>query len=300
MAKTRREPNAYANKEPGVFYLVLHGEIAIFDSNNPDGGLTIYTPDIPEHVYMAGPWLGEERVQRGVGLELVGLQMKEEGTAMIQDLAQNFLVFWGGMPRPVSTYMEIRVRRPNKIWPCMVLPLQKDAVSQLSGVSVVLPDGANYPPSIAQCTVFEYDLESGAQPRLQQSAGPKPTIFSDWCAGKNAALGSCSLHVYAEGDSVETQAHAEASFQLALRILGADNGVLNATKNTMQTPTSKPDFLAEEEYSYSLAGRIQSLRGLPSASIERRGIKSLPAFSVPFPPGDKNDEYTCGNIAMIP
>src|SRR4051794_32007098 len=56
-----------------TFYLVLHGEIAIFDSCKPEDHISLYTPDILEHVFMAGAWLGEQRIPACATLNLTGV-----------------------------------------------------------------------------------------------------------------------------------------------------------------------------------------------------------------------------------
>src|SRR5689334_15580453 len=86
---------------------VLHGEIAIFDNPLKDT-IYVYTPDIPEHVHMAGPWMGEQRIPRGLTLELTGVK---PGKDKIENYYQQFLVLKGGRPSGESAYTQIRVPR---------------------------------------------------------------------------------------------------------------------------------------------------------------------------------------------
>jgi hypothetical protein len=283
-----------------TFYLVLHGEIAIFDGGED---ISVYTPHIAEHVMMAGPWIGEARIPGGVTLKLTGV---DKGGDTMKNHASQSLVFRGGTPCPLSSYYEIRVPRPQKIYPCSLRELDATSVTIYNpGVSIVLSDNNKYPPYIAQCTVFEYSIQDPSQLTLIPVLGPAP-LFPPWSAGQNADNGSYSMHVWAESDSPEDILHAQDSFGLAAQVLGA-SAKLAAKPNSPAKFVDTPKYLDFEEISYSLAGRVQALRGITSPSKEASGKRGLPGFSNPVPSAHRkhlldilfNDEYTCGNIAMI-
>jgi hypothetical protein len=173
------------------------------------------------------------------------------------------------------------------------MPLDPGSVTVTSGATV-FPPGQD-PPKISLCTVLEYLTIDGEKPRLQQIAGPKPAVFSDWCAGQSSENSSCSLHVYAESDGVESPHHAETSFELAMAMFGA-KVQLKAAVASGGTIADKPDDLSEDEVRYTLADRINSLRGV---IIGAGSTSRLPAFSASL--GSQiQDEYTCGQLGMIP
>lgn len=278
-------------------YLVLHGEIAIFDDGGDgDFPISIYTPQMQEHVYMAGPWLGEERIPQGTSLQLMGV---ESGEDYIEDHADKFLVFQGAEPEPSSTYLQIYLPRPYKITPVRLNALTANSVKLFgpSNVSVVLPEGGSFPPNISKCTVFEYQLSSTSAPEFSLVSSPAMAFDSDWSAGQNSSTGAFSLHLYAESDAEETDPHhAEESFFQSAKILGA-NVQLFASQNKNGPPTDVPAYLAQEEVSYTLAERIIEMRKLTSG--DRSHLDRLPRFTLPKRVGIFNDLFTCGSLAMI-
>ena len=56
-------------KKKKLLYLVLHGEMVIVDDPADSSNLTILIPNVPGHVVMAGPWLGERKLFQGDSLQ---------------------------------------------------------------------------------------------------------------------------------------------------------------------------------------------------------------------------------------
>jgi hypothetical protein len=282
-----------------AMYLVLHGELAIFDNpKNPH--IDIYAPEIMEHVYMAGPWLGEQRIPRGTTLTLTGV---ETGTDSLGKYADSFLIFRGVTPIPVNASIALRVPRPRKITPLSLNRLEANSVTvdPASNVTVLLPPKATFPPHLAQCCVFEYNVRPGEKPKLQQVGGTVPEVDQDWCAGKKRKNGSFSLHVFAESDGTESKAaHAEHSFKSAAELLGF-SATLIARKKEAGAPTTAPSDLWPGEISISLATRVDLLRkfiGSIDGGSRIEGVRSV----IDQIPHDVilNDFFTCGPIGGMP
>jgi hypothetical protein len=282
-----------------AMYLVLHGELAIFD-NPKNPYIDIYAPEIAEHVYMAGPWLGEQRIQRGTTLTLTGVK---GGTDSLGRLAGSFLIFRGVTPMPVNASIALRVARPRKITPLSLNRLQEDSVTvdPASKVTVLLPPNAKFPPHLAQCCVFEYCVRPGANPKLEQVGGTTPEVEQDWCAGKKRRNGSFSLHVFAESDGTECKpAHAEHSFQRATELLGF-NATLIAMPKQAGEPTTAPSDLWPGEIAISLAARVKLLRKFMASIDGRSRIEEIRSVIDQVPPDFiLNDFFTCGPVGGMP
>lgn len=282
-----------------AMYLVLHGELAIFD-NPKNPYIDIYAPEIAEHVYMAGPWLGEQRIPRGTTLALTGVK---SGTDSLGGLAGSFLIFRGVTPMPVNASFALRAPRPRKITPLSLNRLHKDSVTvdPASKVTVLLPPNATFPPHLAQCCVFEYCVQTDATPKLEQVGGTPPEVVQDWSAGKKRRNGSFSLHVFAESDGTENEAaHAEHSFQRAAELLGF-GATLIAKKKEAGELTTPPSDLWPGEIAISLAARIVLLRKFIGSIDGRSRVEQIRAV-IDQVPGeiDFNDSFTCGPIGGIP
>jgi hypothetical protein len=285
----QRESNGSAST---TLYLVLHGAIGIFESSSGDYPITIYAPPIREHVYMAGPWLGEQRIPSSLTLQLTGVTAGNDSMA---NYAMDFVVFQGGAAHPELSCLNIQLPQPAKIYSSLYQTLTPGAVNLVS----LLPPGSS-PSKITQCVVFEYDMDGGSLvPYLKQIAGDSLETDLQWVAGQNPITGngSYSLHLYAESDAVELGSdHAVKAFQLTAATLGV-SAALSTTRVDPAVGTV-PANLAPEEVSYTLASRIAELRTLTKAANSSMPQKSR-RFSLPPHGGRRNNNYTCGTVAMI-
>src|ERR1017187_80506 len=287
--KTNLENKSVAS-DSGTLYMVLHGELAIFDGTSngkPSDYICVYAPDLIEHVYMAGPWMGEQRIPRGTTLELTGVL---GGADTIANYKDRYLVFQGGRCNPASSYMEIRLPRPRRIWPANLTALVSGLVTVTTpGVSIAPPKGMNYSPNIAMCCVFEYAIDGQAWPRLNCIAGPPMDTSPAWGAGKRAN-NSYSLHLFAEGDAIENVLHTQRSFSLAAQILGATATLASYDKKPGPTLTVPSDLLGDET-SMTLAARIQRMGPTAPTPIGKiNKVNNEYEF---------HNEYVCGHIAML-
>src|ERR1019366_9067901 len=237
-----------------------------------------------EHVYMAGPWIGEQHIPRGTTLELTGVL---GGADTIANYKDRYLVLQGGRCNPKLSFMEIRLPRPRRIWPASLTALISGQVTVTTpGVSIAPPAGMNYSPCIAMCCVFEYAIDGQAWPHLKWIAGPPMDTTPAWGAGKRTN-NSYSLHLFAEGDAIENVLHTQRSFSLAAQILGATATLTSYTKKPGPAVTVPSDLLAEET-SMTLAARIQRMGPTAPTPIEKVNNEY-----------DVNNEYVCGNLAML-
>jgi hypothetical protein len=284
-----------------TFYLVLHGEIAIYDGEGES--ISIFTPPMPEHVYMAGPWLGEERIPEGLTLQLTGVN-EMIGTDLLRNYPDQFVIFQGGRLNPAGSYLEIRAPRPVKIHPCGLTPLFDYSITLDGppGVSLLLPKGSTFPPFIAECCVLEYQISEGVKqpPALELVTGPDPTVQATWIGGQNSLTRGFSMHIYTESDATEKEEHAAASFHSAAAILGA-SAQMDPTQRTVGPDNPRLDFLAPEEISYTLPARIRELRGLTAEQPQNGKFRTLKRFTLPTPKAAFfNDMFTCGHVGMVP
>ncbi|HTX35195.1 MAG TPA: hypothetical protein VME43_09240 [Bryobacteraceae bacterium] len=248
-----------------------------------------------EHVYMAGPWLGEQRIPNSLTLRLDGVL--SSGRESMADHADEFVVFKGGVANPSLSCLEIRLPRPKCITSTLFQGLANNAITFAPGsVSLLGP-----PAKMTQCCVFEYAVSPKDQfvPRLTLIGGPTLGTDPQWIAGQNPTTGSgaYSLHVYAEADAVENSPdHPAMVFYLAAGILGAA-AQLRPAQTKPQAASSLPANLAPEEATYTLESRIEQMRSL-TAATDHKPFSEIKRFTLPKL-HVLNDLFTCGNIVMI-
>jgi hypothetical protein len=297
------EPNEQQN-ETGrgsqTCYLVLHGGIAIFETARDVLPISIFAPFMPEHVYMAGPWLGEQRIPNPITLQLTGVD-PTSGCDSMANHPDNFVVFQGGTANPSSSCLEIRLPRPVNITSHLAHELNAQSIKLdgPSGVSLLLPQGSTFPPLMSDCSVFEYALDgSGAIPRLERVGGLQPGDTPQWIAKRNAVTGAFSLHVYAETDADDVDGgHSEETFGSSADTLGIQ-AELKARQTRPAPAQPAPIYLAPEEVIYTLADRIQQLRSIVGTSLHEPPFQEILRFTLPERPLENNN-FTCGNVARV-
>jgi len=294
---TNMETENRGCEQPHSVYVVLHGELAIFDATTRSGQspyIDVYAPSMTEHVYLAGPWLGEQHIPTGTILTLDGVQAGQDSLA---NYASSFLVLKGVNPFPTDFHMALRLPRPKQFIPRCLNQLDKESVTINSyGVSILLPD-ASSSPVIAECCVLKYALTDGVTPALRITGGTTPDIDFKW-TGLKKKSGSYCLHVFAEGDAVEKSAeHAAQAFRLAAKLLGVNASLVPKKRNPQAQ--SSIDELWDGETSTPLGLRVIAMRDFVSEVENPTGQARLPGPNIISSP-ERNDSFTCGPISGIP
>lgn len=279
-------------------YLVLHGEFAIYDDLNPDGGIDVYAPNMPEHTYMAGPWLGEQHIPIGTALTLEGV---DSGADLLSNHKDLCLIFKGAAPFPGKAYFAMRLPRPAMIFPLSLTQLFEDSVSGVAAlgqgsVSILLPMGELFPANLPQCYVFQYWINTDVQPSLTPIQTGSMDVESSWTAGPTRSAAASSLHVFAANDGVGGPEHAEEAFGLAAELLGV-KATLLARQNEAGTLTIPPDDLWPMETQFSIAARVQRIRDLLT-DVSSSGVADFISL---FEPArvEVNDFFTCGPVGGV-
>ena len=224
-----------------VFYLVLKGEIAIF-TDQDNTCLRLLGPALPEHAYVAGPWLGESGIPKHQKLELVGVTGGHDTPAAHSDI---LIRLPNAKMRPDLARFEVTVPLPKAILP--------GATQDAEGmkVTIIQDDGSTTPISMPRRTclaaILVYAWDGTHEPLLLDRASGRK-----WgCGGKIPAYRS--LHICASGETSDEEnlpEHAKRAFQEAAALLGI-NAVIDFGGGGVITPTNPPPGLSPFEVNLS-------------------------------------------------
>jgi hypothetical protein len=247
------------------FYLVLKGEIAIFTDNDNDC-LKLLAPDIPEHAYAAGPWLGEAQIPSGLTLQLKNVQGGRKTPADYPDLLVNLS---NTTAHPELARFEIDVPFPHEIL--------AGAEQNTSSMSVIVtnPDGSTSPlPKMPKQTclaaILVYNWDGVHAPFLVD-----PVSGRQWLSGGKQPLYR-SLHVAAAGETAaaeEQPDHAKVAFHKAAAVLGV-NAAIDFGGGGDITLTTAPPGLSFFEVNLSYFETLQL--GQTLGEILEGGRSQLP------------------------
>jgi len=285
--------------------VILHGELAFHDVVNADY-IDVYAPEMDAHAYMAGPWLGEQRIPAGSALTLTPWVKGGMASFAKDDVPSTFLVIEGVKPFPAGHHFAIRLPRPEKIVPLDVRKVDQGSVQPGTATVSSQPSG-NYWPMARGC-IFQYSVDSKDLPALIPVVSDAETAVTyNWIAQASRDGASYSLHVWAQNDgTITSEVHPEEAFRMTLQLLGV-NGSITAKENDCPLDP-QPDFpegVWPAEMKCSLSSRILLLRGCV------QGYASMQdSFGQVFDPKSTKtgkaiptervaDSFTCGPVAGI-
>ncbi|MGH9663590.1 MAG: hypothetical protein ACRD9L_04095, partial [Bryobacteraceae bacterium] len=185
--------------EAAKLYMIFHGEMLFVDDGTDL--LHILVPQVDEHVYLAGPFLGESAVPPKSKLRLWGCAT---GKASPCDDEHSVALKNLQIKPDASPLFELWVPKPDCIYSGRSYEVDscKDFFSNLepTGTCAHVPDTLNIHP------VFEYRLSkclpASGLPYLggfEDAPGEEPARGRRWSAGRERD-GVLSLHLYAEED----------------------------------------------------------------------------------------------------
>src|SRR5579875_153504 len=228
-------PHAKHSPTP-LFYLVLKGEIVIFKDKN---GLRLLAPDLPEHAYVAGPWLAEIQLPK-TRLQLRGAY---GGCAKPSDFQDFLITLPNANPNLKLSRIDITVPFPITILPGALQDASNLEITiTQNGTTGPLPQELKH-TCLAAILVYEWDGKTA--PFLID-----PGSERQWNSGGTLPLYR-SLNVYASGETQEQEAdphgsHAKQAFEGAAAVLGVCASIkLNGSSAT--TPSAPPLGLSYQE-----------------------------------------------------
>jgi hypothetical protein len=262
--------------------LVLKGEIAIFTDNDNDC-LRLLAPDLPEHAYAAGPFLGEAQIPSGLTLQLKNVQAGRKTPADYPDLLVNLS---HTRAHPELARFEIDVPFPHEI-----LPGSEQDASSMS-ITITNPDGStspipNMPKHTCLAAILVYSWDGVHAPFLVD-----PVSGRQWLSGGKLPPYR-SLHVAAAGETeaAEQQAdHAKVAFHKASALLGV-NAAIDFGDGGDITTTIPPPGLSFYEVNLSYFETLELGQALGEILEGGRGQLPDPPTKVKFLGGN------CGPIS---
>jgi hypothetical protein len=228
-------------QDDATLYVVFHGEIAFFDSGEPDDDILAYASEMDIHEYSAGEWLGENRIPKGLTLKLKGVS---PGTVKFADNQEVTATFTGAGPTGHRRHMTIQLPRPDEIFSGGRIQVNP------ADVTIVGPGSLHVPSdySIALAVVFRYRVsEAPGVPRLVIVDGAVSPGFSPQWVATEAQEGYFVLHVYAEADCFPGTEHIQMATKEAAALLGINVKVtIHNTQPARQPAAGRPGLTAEE------------------------------------------------------
>ncbi len=155
-----------------ILYVVFHGDVVFVDKHDQNF-IRVLTADNPDHVKMAGPWLGERSIPPGSQLKLFGDLTVGHGS--IYHHRDRFVIFSHAPGNPTAKpYFDLVFPRPSAILPGDVVGLDpmQGTIEIIGpyGVGFDTPDGKQ-PAQVDLSPVFKYEF-TGEVPYLGISPDP--------------------------------------------------------------------------------------------------------------------------------
>lgn len=252
-----------------TLYVIFHGAWAFVDNASDTQYIHAFAADVPEHVFMAGSWLAEKKIIRGSTLLLGGAFGEPDCNTgrcgCIRDPANagGFVLFPPRQACTVGAYAEIRLPRPTRIWPELVVP----------GVDVTIPDGAMQSNNLGLVPVFEYKIPCG--PPTLRLLPDDPQAPNFWCGDSPGEGLATTLHLFAADDDRKRE-QQQPDFEAAAKLLG-----FNATFNGCGKPASSdvvktPGLQGGREFEVTtfLFQRVWALREI-GVQMQNGNLKDL-------------------------
>lgn len=233
----------YQKHEPKpLFYLVLKGEIVIF-ADHDNSCLRLMAPELPEHAYVAGPWLAGTQIPKHRRLHLDGVAA---GTDLPANHSEMLIRLPNPVPRPDLARFEVVAPLPKDI-----LPGAKQEAEHMK-ITIIHDDGTTTPiPKMPKHTclaaILVYEWDGQQEPSLHD-----PESGRRWLSGGKLPLYR-SLHLCAAGETKDSEMdpdHAHLAFQRAAAVLGI-NAVIDFQGGGNITPTNTPPGLSHFETNLS-------------------------------------------------
>jgi hypothetical protein len=225
----------------GTLYVVFHGEVVFFDNGNQNDPIMAYAPEMDIHAYMAGPWLGEHWLQRGLELRLQGVKTGSASLKVRQDLT--VMLYQASMPTKEmadESHMTIELPRPDDIFSGRRQDISKDKIVVKAPASYTIPEKDK---CSALCTVFQYTIDSQTPPELR----PVPCANETPWKSHLTTPGYYVLHVYAEADRLPGGAHVEMASRASAALVGVDLTLtVSPSKRARDGVTPRPGISAAE------------------------------------------------------
>jgi hypothetical protein len=296
--KTERESAVSGNGDRlHTLYVVFHGEVVFFDSGKSDENIQAMAPEMDIHQYLAGAWLGENWIPKGLTLGLSGV-VPGKATFTDDQHKDLTLVFKGARHTNTRAHMQLDLPRPYEITSGKRMTVDK-CLATVDGKCVPIPPDSQ----IAIATVFHYRLidgtTTGSIPRLYVKGGSAdPEYVPHWAAGESK-YGFCVLHVYAEADCVPGTMHIQMASQASAALLGItaefkQPGIWS-TFHPIR-PENVPPGLLPHEVNMTLADRSDAIR-LVGQEIQQDPTACIRWSPPPFAAGGNS---ACGHIVGVP
>ena len=260
---TQNEPEAVK------LYMIFHGEMLFVDDGTDL--LHILVPQVDEHVYLAGPFLGESAVPPKSKLRLWGCAT---GDASPCDDPHSIALRNLPIKPDAKPLFELSAPKPDRIHSGRSYKVDSSTnfFSNLdpTGAAQHVPtDTLNIHP------VFEYRL-SNCLPALglpylgglEDDPGQEPARGRRWSAGRGRD-GVLSLHLYAEEDRDVDPQHTTNGLQAAGDLIGLKIA-LNPGATGKNPTCDQVDGLRHEEIFYPLAQRLLNVADLGRQLRESR------------------------------
>jgi len=292
-----------------ILYVVFHGEIILIDDKKSDHIVAI-APRVRRHIYQAGPWLGELRIEPGAKLCLGGVQT---GKKCIFDIGDRMLLI-DQVPGVAETkaYFSVRLPRPDDVLPGLVLGLERGTFGEVSppSASIKHSPGKDYPAALDAHPVFRYTVTAGKEPAIYDACGyGKDPLFKAGVGQPNYF----SLHISAEEDRAprndeEATSHAQEAFTAVKEILGIKTEFTPKGQGGASSPILIPG-LDPAEYTMPMSTRTELLRQIgeqqrfgasPDLAAVFREKWTLSGGYLPPEPTHWFPEGTCGSTGARP
>jgi len=194
-----------------TFYLVLKGEVMIFHDTKKKS-LLLLAPEVPAHVYMAGPWLSPMRIPKGSRLRLENVK---PGKATPEDHKEFLLRLPNAKPQSDLARFEIEAPLPRTIL--------AGALQDASNLKITVQTDQGWEPLPQKpeftclAAILVYDWDGSNEPLLSD-----PRSGVTWtCGGKLEGLRSLHVCASAErGKDENDTGHARQAFIKAAAALG--------------------------------------------------------------------------------
>ncbi|MGO4880431.1 MAG: hypothetical protein ACLP59_06360 [Bryobacteraceae bacterium] len=288
-----------------TLYVVLQGEFVLYRKKAPDNEtddtLRILAPLLPEHRYLAGPWLTDwknaEELPRRLCLRNAIGDHKDKGTGQhsprsIPENNTDIIMALGEeAPQPQHARLEIEAPLPLAILSGAIEATDKSVV-----ITVFEPDGGmRYPPvpkypSVISILVYkwyadhrpyffneEYDIEECR--RRWTSGGPSDQFQS--------------LNIYASADNSgwETAIHAKQAFHAASHLLGVDAEIDWTSASFRRIPVTPPAGLSWVQINWFLDEIFYLNPCNPLLTLDNLDLSDE---TIEWPPDFDKDALTAG------
>lgn len=244
---------------PTTLYVVFHGEIILLD-DKVSNYIVAVAPRIRSHIYQAGPWLGELKIEPGAVLLLGGVNTGKK--CIFENTERMLLIDQVPGSADANWHFLLILPRPHDVLPGLVLNLERGTLNDLHppGVVLVPSPGKDYPTGVDAHPVFRYTVPVGKKAAIYDAGGSaKDPLFKPGAGQPNCL----SLHISAEEDRTPTKetadCHAAEAFNAVKAFLGIEANFNPKGQGDVRPPILIPG-LDPAEYTMPMAIRTDFLR----------------------------------------